>query len=763
VSIRTQILLALLVIGLPLVAINAWWITRQQGWERQRVLERLHNDAQDASAIVQVFLTDLADRGQQTALHVPHPDRLQAYLKDRLAYFRYWNAHIMGLAWTDPNGEILAAEPADIFQPGARFAGLEALQPLRGGRDWALDELVIEESGGRAPGILRMVARETGRPLRGMVGILFNPEGFQPLILTGRLWSRIRLADQTGRLVYATDWANPSLDDRFGWAAAPGLRDARSRGTSTLLVGRIPGDGEGREWMVAHVPIPEIGWVASALIPEAEAMGASRRALYGEAAIQAMLIILCAGAALILANRVARPARWLADAARRIAAGDRTARVGIQGQDELAMLGRSFDDMAGALDASWQALSAERDAAEGMAARLATLSQLASLASSSLDPSRVFEFIVEATSRLLDGAVVLLLVSDAEDGPLSLRATFGVTHPELRARNSFRAGEGLPGLIFQTREPLVLGSILEDPRALNRAWAEAEGLRAFAGVPLVLRDRCLGVLYAASRGEQPFAARDVDLLTSFAAHAATAIQNANLYERAAREAREKGLLLDELNHRVRNNLAMIVSFLELQRATPENREAVPSLEEAIGRVKGLALVHNVLGGASFQTGQYDALVHRLAEQTLLQGPLAGRVELRVSKQPLRLSSKALTALGIITNELFTNIAKHAFPDGRRGLVEITVEAAGADVVIRIWDNGVALPLGFAKGTGRLGLRLIQSLVEVSLQGTFSLEAGEGTTAIIRFPRSEDGQARSSPFPGEAQPESATTAALGVGT
>jgi two-component sensor histidine kinase len=457
---------------------------------------------------------------------------------------------------------------------------------------------------------------------------------------------------------------------------------------------------------------------------------------------------------------VARPARRLADAARRIAAGDRTARVGIQGQDELAMLGRTFDEMAEALDTSWQALSAGRDAAEGMAARLATLSQLASLVSSSLDPSRVFAFIAEAASRLLDGAVVLLLVSDAEDGPLSLRATFGVTRPELRARNSFRAGEGLPGAILQTREPLVLTNILDDPRALNRAWAKAEGLRAFAGVPMVLRDRCLGVLYAASRGEQPFAARDVDLLTSFAAHAAVAIQNAHLYERAAREAQEKGLLLDELNHRVRNNLAMMVSFMELQRATLAGRAVASVLDEAIGRVKGLALIHDVLGGASFQAGQYDALVQRLAGQTLLQGPLAGCVELRVDKEPLRLPSKTLTALGIITNELFTNIAKHAFPDGRKGAVEVSVALVGPEVVIRVHDNGVKLAPGFAEGPGQLGLRLVRSLVEVSLQGSFSLEANEGTTAIIRFPRPEDGEPGPSPFPGEAQRESATCAARG---
>jgi two-component sensor histidine kinase len=219
-----------------------------------------------------------------------------------------------------------------------------------------------------------------------------------------------------------------------------------------------------------------------------------------------------------------------------------------------------------------------------------------------------------------------------------------------------------------------------------------------------------------------------------------AADNADLYRQAAQEARVKGLLLDELNHRVRNNLALIVSFMELQRTTSAGRMAGTVLEEAIGRVKGLALIHNVLGGAGFQAGQYEALVRRLAEQTFLQGPPSGRVEFRLEKHPLRLPSKTLTALGIITNELFTNIAKHAFPDGHMGTVEVSAEAVGPEVIIRIRDNGVRLPPGVSDRSDRLGLRLVRSLVEVSLQGTFTLEAGEGTTAIIRFPvPADDGQ------------------------
>jgi PAS domain S-box-containing protein len=464
---------------------------------------------------------------------------------------------------------------------------------------------------------------------------------------------------------------------------------------------------------------------------------------------------------------------------------------------------------------------------------------------------------------------------------VDIRAFHGVRHPELRTHNRFRIGEGLPGIVLQTKKPLTLDNILEDPRALNRAWLEAEGLRAFVGVPLLFRDRCLGVLFAARGGDRPFAQPDVDLLTAFAAHAATAIENARLYERAdaegerlralveampeavvvgevqpgekdvrlvlanrahaellrlpelvggartahyeflrpdgspmedaeleleraiwqgevtrglelavrfpdgsqrvllanaaplpekagvrqavavlqditdrkrgeeelkrlaeeiatlyeqaARDAQMKGLLLEELTHRVRNNLAVIVSFLELQREGAKDIDVGAVVEDAIARVEGLALVHNVLAGAGFQAGEFGALARGLAEQTLQQGPLAGRVVVCVEGPALPLPSAQLTTLGLATNELFTNIAKHAFPDGRRGRVEVTVGSAGPEATVRVRDDGVGLPPGFAEQPGHLGLKLIRSMVEMTLRGTFALETGEGTTAVIRFP------------------------------
>lgn len=198
--------------------------------------------------------------------------------------------------------------------------------------------------------------------------------------------------------------------------------------------------------------------------------------------------------------------------------------------------------------------------------------------------------------------------------------------------------------------------------------------------------------------------------------------------------RQLRTLLQEMHHRIKNNLQTLADLLYLEALTvPE--AAQKSLRDSIGRVKSIAAVHQMLSVDHIE--QVD--VYRLAErigETIgqdLSGP-GRRIAIEVRGEPLWLPSKQATSLVLVLSELVTNALEHAF-DGQAGTVRITLGTHGQEVVVTVEDDGRGLPQGFdPERDAHLGLRIVQELVFRDLQGTFQLEGRGGTRAEVRFRR-----------------------------
>ncbi len=208
-------------------------------------------------------------------------------------------------------------------------------------------------------------------------------------------------------------------------------------------------------------------------------------------------------------------------------------------------------------------------------------------------------------------------------------------------------------------------------------------------------------------------------------------QQAALVRQSAQDIEARDLLLAELTHRVRNDFALIVSFLELQQSDAEHQETAAALENAIQRAKSVAVVHRLLADCGVAQG--EELIWRLAEHTLLAEPLKGRICLRVAAPLPPLPPRTLSALGIIVNELFMNVAKHAFADERTGTVNVDAHMSNNEITVRVSDDGVGMVGERTGKTGYRGLDLVRSLVNVSLKGSCTISADQqGTTVCIRF-------------------------------
>lgn len=207
-----------------------------------------------------------------------------------------------------------------------------------------------------------------------------------------------------------------------------------------------------------------------------------------------------------------------------------------------------------------------------------------------------------------------------------------------------------------------------------------------------------------------------------------------------RALEEKTVLLNEIHHRVKNNLQVISSLLNMQarRAPPEVKHA---LEDSRTRVMAMALIHQMLyEGQVFAhvvLGPYLERLCVLLRQSYLGQHDQVEIVLIAQNEPVSVDLQRAVPCGLLVNELASNAIKHAFPGGRGGRVEVHLRrlAAGRGEIV-VSDDGVGLPPGVAPGVTRsLGFQLIPALAE-QLEGRLEFDCSEGTRFAISFPISE---------------------------
>jgi two-component system, sensor histidine kinase PdtaS len=206
------------------------------------------------------------------------------------------------------------------------------------------------------------------------------------------------------------------------------------------------------------------------------------------------------------------------------------------------------------------------------------------------------------------------------------------------------------------------------------------------------------------------------------------------------ELRRRDLLLlskdqtiREIHHRVKNNLQTISSLLRLQGRRLGSEEARTAIEESVRRIRSIALVHEIL---SREAGDDVPFVE-------VARPIVSMVQdMITSEHPIHfflddegdtgvLPANLATPLAVVLNELLQNSVDHAYPESvdlrdHPGRVQVTIERDGKSLTLRVTDDGVGLPEGFApEAAGGLGLSIVRTLVTSDLGGEFSIVSGEG--------------------------------------
>ena len=209
-------------------------------------------------------------------------------------------------------------------------------------------------------------------------------------------------------------------------------------------------------------------------------------------------------------------------------------------------------------------------------------------------------------------------------------------------------------------------------------------------------------------------------------------------ERAEGEADALNAMMQEMHHRIKNNLQTVADLLSLEMSRNARPEVLESLRDSITRIKSIAASHEMLSAENVGSTDITELARLVVENSRRSMMRTDQhIETNVQGPSIFLTSKQATAFSLVLNELVSNAIEHGFRERRDGRIEVELDWDGEEVWVRVQDNGAGLPPEFdlVKSKG-LGLQIARTLVEKDLRGKIALTdgTGEGTTAWVQFQR-----------------------------
>ncbi|MGH2586416.1 MAG: HAMP domain-containing protein [Dehalococcoidia bacterium] len=460
-------------------------------------------------------------------------------------------------------------------------------------------------------------------------------------------------------------------------------------------------------------------------------------------------VIVAAAIGIPLARSIVRPVRQLSGAARAVAGGDLTRRVEVDGEDEVAALATSFNEMADDLDTTMTQEAAERARVEQRTRELAALLEISRVVTSTLELQPLVGLILDQLRSVVDYTGAALLTLD--DGMLTVvdARSFETTESERGLR---MPADAWP-LIWQRLsrfEPVIIADVrAEEPFAADFRAAVGDRLetppfrvvRSWLAAPLAVQERVIGVLAISRNVPGAFTEVHARLVRAVADQAALAIENARLYEHAASLAalEERTRLARDLHDSVTQSIFSLRMMARVAQAQHERGGA--DLNRTLERISAVAadtlaemraLIFELRPAALEEDGLHTALPQLIAS---FQSRTDAEVSI-TSDSTTRLAPDTETALFRIVQEALGNAVKHAH--ARR--IAVRVAEQDGTLAVTVTDDGegfnpeaTTVPSG-DEARGGVGLRSMQERAAAAgIVLRIESAPGAGTTVIAQAP------------------------------
>ena len=207
-------------------------------------------------------------------------------------------------------------------------------------------------------------------------------------------------------------------------------------------------------------------------------------------------------------------------------------------------------------------------------------------------------------------------------------------------------------------------------------------------------------------------------------------------ERIRNNLKEKETLLQEIHHRVKNNMQVVASLLQLQASRSGDETVKRALDESRNRIFAMSTMHEILYRSdNLSEIELKPYISKLLNTLVTTYPVSNvKIDMKIDEDDASISIEKASALGLIINELVSNALKYAFPDERNGQITIELKRlAEKKMKLRVKDDGIGLPKGFDwKHPKTLGLQLVQILSEDQLDGALHCHSGQGSLFEVQF-------------------------------
>lgn len=337
----------------------------------------------------------------------------------------------------------------------------------------------------------------------------------------------------------------------------------------------------------------------------------------------------------------------------------------------------------------------------------------------------ILQLLVSMTAQQFNYRVCTVRLLDEDRGELVLRATQSQAKA-YQSKRAIRLGESIAGKAIGENRPIIVLDVQNDPDYIGHDLAVEQGLVSMICLPLVIHDKAVGVISCYTSEMRNFLPDEIAALETIANQAAMSIENAKLQVRST--------LMQEMHHRVKNNLQQVASLLRLQMRHGQYKSLEEALTDSLSRILAISAVHDLLSREDLDhVGLYtlaNSLIQHQRESFALPEK---KISFQVRGDEAHLNTIQATQVALILNELIQNAVEHGFKDADEGEIHVTVEKKEEEMCLWVSNSGVPIPEDFDLNKSKnLGLQIVDSLVR-GLGGKWRLANVLGwTVAEVKF-------------------------------